>query len=476
MLAVAIVIAGCTTADPAAVTELANPVSISLTNPGFEETDGWNGLVQETSEYWAPVEGLGYAKVESDADPLIQHTGQPIEAGQSYLLTLWTRSLNQPGLAKPTPLEVSLLADGEPVATVTSDVSAPRLVGDPRRIPNDDGANVWIDQGYRMQFSDTVVYQMQDDDPILDPWDAINDPDYDVDMAVGPIITPQGLRGVYSTFYRERSPVYSEIRIVVAAGSPPDYAWRQGDAVLSHSGDEEPWTIDAHLTYDDATERLWMAWGGGTIYVSELDPATGFLFGNLPDTEFDTHPEGTHTPVARWNGDEWTGGNSWFEGPALYKRGDYWYLFASYGDLAINYSIRMGRGASPTGPFYDKDGVSLVEWDRDEEEYGNTFLLAGEGGQDSPGHPHVWEEDGRTFMGFDYVDDYDGSRTDRMGIRELRWVDGWPTVWKPLTVHLSERQARALAGKELGISITSVGEPLTTAGIDRVRLVTGTAE
>lgn len=47
--------------------------------------------------------------------------------------------------------------------------------------------------------------------------------------------------------------------------------------------------------------------GGGTVYVSELDPKMGSLVAEPPDSEFDTHPTGTHTPVATWNGDEWTG-------------------------------------------------------------------------------------------------------------------------------------------------------------------------
>lgn len=63
-----------------------------------------------------------------------------------------------------------------------------------------------------------------------------------------------------------------------------------------------------------------------------------------------------------------------------------------------------------------------------------------------------------------------------MGIRELRWVDGWPTIWTPVTLYLDERRARKLAGREFGISLQNTGEPLTVAGFDMVRLVSGTAE
>ena len=473
LCSVALQLCSCASA-PVGIPELTDTVSVPIANGGFEDVAaGWTGLLHETSEYFAPPEGTGYARVPSGSEPLVQQTGHLIEAGRSYMLTVWSRSINPPGLGKHTPVEVSVLAGGEPVATVTRDVSPPRLTGDPRDVPNDDGANVWLDGEYRVQMSDMVLFQRTEDDPLRDPWTALEDPDYDTDLAMGTIITAGGLRAVYSTYYEDRSPFYSEISLIRALGSPPNYQWRRENVVLSNSGSDQPWVIDAHLFEDTETERLWMSWGGGTVYVTEMDPATGSLLADVPGPEVSTHPDGTHTAVATWSGDEWTGGNRWFEGPALYRRGAYWYLFASYGDLAVNYSIRVGRGTRPTGPFVDKDGVGLLEWDDEENEYGNSFVLAGEGGQDSPGHPHIWEENGVSYLGYDYVDTYDWSRTDRMGIRELYWVDDWPTVWQPIQVYVSARDLRSVAGRELGIALASNGEPLTEAGFDLVTVRSG---
>lgn len=185
----------CATTDRA-IPELVQPVSIGIANPGFEDEGGWECLAREASEYWAPADGHAYASAESGQMPIVQHTGHAIEPGRGYLLTVWARSLNPPGLAKPTPVEIAILADGVPVVTTVHDVSPPRLVGDAQRVPNDDGANVWIDEGYWVEFSDKVMYQRVEDDPIADPWIALNDADYDVDMALGPVITPHGLRGV----------------------------------------------------------------------------------------------------------------------------------------------------------------------------------------------------------------------------------------------------------------------------------------
>ena len=72
--------------------------------------------------------------------------------------------------------------------------------------------------------------------------------------------------------------------------------------VLSHSGDEKPWAIDAHIYEDADTKRLWMTWGAWTMYLTELDPTSG----GLKDTslagqpEFSSHPAGTHTKILSW--------------------------------------------------------------------------------------------------------------------------------------------------------------------------------
>ena len=127
----------------------------------------------------------------------------------------------------------------------------------------------------------------------------------------------------------------------------------------------------------------------------------------------------------------------------------------------------MGRGANPTGPFYDKDGIDLMKFDSDRNEYGNTLILGAEGSQENPGHPHVWQESGRFYMGYDYTK----NRRDVFGIRRLYWVDDWPVVaYTPIEVSFKADDYPEAIGQKLAISICNVGDLASTAAFDHVSL------
>ena len=472
---------------PVAVLWMPARAEAGIRNPGFEEGSvGWDNVETGDFEYFAPVDGERYAKLAGRSEYASQRLGTTIESGKEYTVTVWTRSLlrdayledlldpsgNWPsGTSAQAEAEVQLYSRAGTLASARVDVQPKPLQGAPADVPADDGCNVWIDGNYRVALvGDFSFYQHVSDDPIHDPWSEVRHPDGPEGMAVGQIITSQGLKALYVTDYEE--PDFSEIRMSRASGSPPDYNWSPAEGILANYTDEDPWVLDAHLFQDNASQRLFLSWGGQPFRVTELDPESGRIAGDPASPLFDEHPPGTHIPVANWSGDEWTDGNGWFEGPALYKQGGYWYLFGSYGNLSLNYTIRMGRGTSPTGPFYDKRGRNLNEFDPIGQEYGNSFLLGDDGNQVVPGHPHVWEENGKHYIGYDYRNrkSVEDTEPDYNGIRRIYFEDGWPTIWTPVEVHFRADDHPEAIGQRLGVRFRNRGQPDSLLGVDHVTL------
>ncbi len=453
----------------------------------WDQVSGWKGSSGgiRNDGFYSPPDGNGYAYQKGDGTWISHETGQIIEAGKTYTLKLWARSANKPGNTDMTTLHAGFFQNTREITTKKKNVNAPRLKGAAATEPNDDGANVWIDGQYRHQFNEVHMYQPITSDPIDDPWQVLENAGYDrlsgdLGWAVGNVIAGDQ-KYIYGTLYQDRPPWYSSLTITrVISEQLPDYTWSDPELVLEHAGSEFPWVLDAHGFYDDSTGRLWMSWGGGICYVSEMNPTTGMLMGDPRSKEFDDHPEGMHVPVATWpetrsgwEGDQWS--SSWIEGPALYKHKGYWYYLASYGSLGENYTIRLGRGTSPIGPFFDKKGVDLMEFDQERSAYGNTLLLGAEGEQLVPGHPHIWEENGKYYLGYDFRKN-SGEEMDYMGIRELHWINEWPTIWMPVEVSFNADDYPETINQKLGIGFRNAGEAGSELAVDLITISLTTTE
>jgi len=270
---------------PAAERAAVSAKNITVVNPSFESgTTGWSGITTGNSEFYSPVDGFSYATRSGGSGYTTQLTGHTITAGETYTFRVWARSINKSKNDAPTIAEMRFYHGSTTIASVRQDVNPVTLSGGPQNYNNDDGGNVWIDQGYRHEFAEKHFYQKVGDDPLTDPWETSSgDENYRHGMAVGPIIVPSGLKALYSCRYRDRDDKWSSIGFsTVDTGGNPAYTWSDRGTVLSHAGDEDPWVIDPHLFYDDDTGRLWMSWGGGTLYVCEMDPTDGMLI-NHPE-------------------------------------------------------------------------------------------------------------------------------------------------------------------------------------------------
>lgn len=193
------------------------------------------------------------------------------------------------------------------------------------------------------------------------------------------------------------------------SGEPRSWAHR-GIVLRSAPGNNFN-AIDPNLLVDTAG-RWWLSFGSyrDGIFMVRLNPATGKPYVSAPRViQLATRP------IAR----------NPIEGPFVVQRGAYFYLFASYdyccrGTLS-NYSIRVGRARSPTGPYVDRQGVRLLDG-------GGSIVLASHGFVRGPGGQSVAYDRAQRqhLLVYHYYDARRGG-TPRLGINSLRWnAAGWP--------------------------------------------------
>lgn len=116
------------------------------------------------------------------------------------------------------------------------------------------------------------------------------------------------------------------------------------------------------------------------------------------------------------------GGNA-IEAPFIYKKGPYYYFFASIdycckGEKST-YKMIVGRSKKIKGPYVDKEGKELSRG-------GGSVLLQGNKEWHGVGHNGVCAADGRDYILYHGYDAADGGKS-KLQIEELKWdTKGWP--------------------------------------------------
>lgn len=205
----------------------------------------------------------------------------------------------------------------------------------------------------------------------------------------------------------------------------PQKGWRDVGLVLESVRGRDTFNAIDPETIVDAAGRHWLFFGSyfAGLYVVELDPATGLLK-NPTKSEL--------TLVARNTGER---GNP-LEACAVVRRGDYYYLFVSYGLAAqgvrSTYRIMVGRSRNATGPYVDAAGNAMTEG-------GHLAVLKSSPPMFAPGHSDVFRDpSGRWLMPYHFYDGRQNWHGDLWGlptlqIRELLWSrDGWPLPGLPV--------------------------------------------
>lgn len=217
--------------------------------------------------------------------------------------------------------------------------------------------------------------------------------------------------------------------------SSPDYKWEDHGMIVESVPGRDEWNaIDANVILDE-NGTGWLAFGSfwRGLKMFKLDDTFMRIAEPQEWHPICRRPEGTTKNITGGDdglsldprGSDFDAGNGAVEAPFIFRHGGHYYLFASY-DLCCRgakstYKVVVGRSDKVIGPYYDKDGNSLMEG-------GGTIVVQGNERFPGVGHCAVVNFGGQDYMfmhGYDKQHDY----RSKLLIREVNWsTDGWPEV------------------------------------------------
>lgn len=197
----------------------------------------------------------------------------------------------------------------------------------------------------------------------------------------------------------------SAIGLATSSTGMPGSWTDQGEVITSSSGDNFN-AIDPSLTVD-AEGNWWLTFGSfwDGIKMIAINPETG------------KRADGDILSLA-------SRGGGAIEGPDMIEHDGSYYLFVAFDRCCAGtdstYRVMVGRSDSPTGPFVDQSGQSMLEG-------GGTEVLATNGDRIGPGGADVYSEGGDDVLVYHYYDGA-GNGAVRLAIDKIEWVDGWPRI------------------------------------------------
>ncbi len=201
------------------------------------------------------------------------------------------------------------------------------------------------------------------------------------------------------------SPVWTDQGKVIQ--SNPDFATNATTDLTAYN------CIDPSVMLD-TNGTVWLAFGSYSdgILIMQLDPTTGKRISPT-------------SPLYRVSNNGPVFFSNTEEGSCLYQRGGYYYLFVNFGGccdgVSSTYNIRVGRSTVVTGPYYDKNGVNMVNG-------GGTMVLESTARYIGPGHAGIMNDNSTNWFTYHY---YDGKNNGdaTLGLNRMAWTsDGWPAV------------------------------------------------
>jgi len=190
-----------------------------------------------------------------------------------------------------------------------------------------------------------------------------------------------------------------------------NYQWVDQGIVVQSVPFRDNWNaIDPAVTKDkDGT--AWMSFGSfwGGLKLVKLTPDLTSLAQPQIWYNLATRPGVQYNPI---------------EAPFIFKKGDYYYLFASFDfccqGVKSTYKIAVGRSQYIEGPYEDKQGTPLLEG-------GGSIVLQGDEDWSAVGHNSVYTFDGQDYMAF-HAYEKAANGAPRLRILPITWQDGWPVI------------------------------------------------
>jgi len=243
----------------------------------------------------------------------------------------------------------------------------------------------------------------------------------------GHIWAPDIIRheGKYYLYYAVSAPgsISSAIGLTINKTLDPksqDYEWKDQGIVLKSVPHRDLWNaIDPSIIVDEKGTP-WMSFGSfwSGIKLVKLDPSW----------KAPAEPQEWYSIAKRERSvlvNDLVSGPAEIEGPFIFKKGDYYYLFVSWGLCCrgndSTYKMIIGRSKLLTGPYLDKAGKGMAQG-------GGTLLLGGNKAWPGLGHNSTYTIDGKDYVVFHAYEAADKG-LQKLKILEIKWDEAlWPVL------------------------------------------------
>ncbi|RKD16162.1 ABC transporter substrate-binding protein [Pelobium manganitolerans] len=208
----------------------------------------------------------------------------------------------------------------------------------------------------------------------------------------------------------------------------PNYKWVDHGRVVQSYPNVTNWNaIDPNLIADEKG-NAYLTWGSfwDGLKIAKLSEDRLSLTGS--DKDFATiasrkKVKSEINPPAIDDNPKDAGGNA-IEAPFIYKKGNYYYLFASIdycckGERST-YKMIVGRSKNILGPYLDDKGVDMAR-------AGGKMLLQGNEKWHGVGHNAVVDISGEDYLVY-HAYDAEDKGIPKLQIKKLAWEQGWPEV------------------------------------------------